>query len=436
MTRPALATLTAGDLRALSDAELMQRVSALAAERRRVDAQSAAAAGELARRSDRALGYAGLAQRLGARTPEKLVSNLSGVSIPEARAMVTVGTMQSDRWLDSVSAAVAAGDVGVSTAAAIRSGLGGPDAHIDADRLAQVARDLAARAPGQSPEDAAKKARQARDEIDAERVADREAVMREKRYLRLYRRADGMTRVDGLLDPESAALVEDAFDRVTMPRRGGPRFVDNAAEQTREEAAGQDTRSIEQVYADAFVQIVKLAAGADDGGVFGVRAPAVRVHVRATDLIHGRGAAYVEGQTAPVSIGTVHRLVCAGGTVPILFDVHGQAINAGREIRPFTSRQRIAIAARDGGCMIPGCDRPPSWTEAHHCQEWGKGGATDIDNGISLCRHHHMWLHDTKRWITHDREGFWLHAPGAEPELLTTKHPLHPPRQREHALTG
>jgi hypothetical protein len=75
--------------------------------------------------------------------------------------------------------------------------------------------------------------------------------------------------------------------------------------------------------------------------------------------------------------------------------------------------------------MIRGCDRPPSWTEAHHCTEWGRGGRTDIDNGISLCRHHHMWLHNTGRRITHDSSGFWLHAPdGAAPQPLVSKHPL------------
>ena len=36
-----------------------------------------------------------------------------------------------------------------------------------------------------------------------------------------------MTRVHGLLDPESAAIVVPIFDAITSPRRGGPRFVDS-----------------------------------------------------------------------------------------------------------------------------------------------------------------------------------------------------------------
>ena len=54
-----------------------------------------------------------------------------------------------------------------------------------------------------------------------------------------------MTKVIGLLDPESAALVSDAFDRVTSPRRNGPRFVD-PREKAREEAIVADPRTTDQ----------------------------------------------------------------------------------------------------------------------------------------------------------------------------------------------
>jgi hypothetical protein len=174
------------------------------------------------------------------------------------------------------------------------------------------------------------------------------------------------------------------------------------------------------------VQFIVLAAGVDDGTVFGVKAPAVRIHVRAQAVDTGVGLGVIEGTNASVGIPAVHRYLCQSGAVPILFDDTGQAVNVGREVRPFTSRQRIAIAARDGGCMIPGCDRPPSWTEVHHCQEWSRGGRTDLVNGISLCRHHHMWLHNTDHRISYDAGRYWLLSPdGAAPRVLHSKHPLH-----------
>lgn len=416
----------AGSLRQLSDAALIQRARDLAAERRRIDAASAAVAGELARRSDVALGYQGLAQRLGARTPEKLVSTLTGVSAPEARSLVSVGSIPSDGWLKPLTGAVTSGGIGVSTAAAIKAGLGEPNLDIDAQTLSVAAGKLAADAVGITPEAAGKLARQARDELDAQGVADREAARREKRYLRIHEHADGSADLHAHLDPESYALAKDAFDRVTMPRRGGPRFVDNAVEESREAAALRDPRTIEQMMLDALVQFVVLAAGVDDGSVFGVKTPSVRIHVRADAVETGVGLGVIEGSNATVGMPTVHRYLCQSGGLPILFDDTGQGVNVGREIRPFTSRQRIAIAARDGGCMIPGCDRPPSWTEVHHCQEWARGGRTDLVNGISLCRHHHMWVHNTDHRITYDTGRYWLHSPhGVAPRELPSKHPLH-----------
>jgi hypothetical protein len=118
----------------------------------------------------------------------------------------------------------------------------------------------------------------------------------------------------------------------------------------------------------------------------------------------------------------VHRLVCAGGVVPILFDDEGRSINVGRTQRLFTTRQRIAIAARDGGCLIVGCDRPPSWTEAHHIDEWdAHHGKTDVDDGVSLCRHHHMWVHDSEARILRRGARYELHRPGEPPISLTSR---------------
>ncbi len=54
-----------------------------------------------------------------------------------------------------------------------------------------------------------------------------------QRFLHLTPQADGMTRLSGLLDPESAAVVGAAFDAATSPRRGGPRFVDPEARRRR-----------------------------------------------------------------------------------------------------------------------------------------------------------------------------------------------------------
>ncbi|MET4781378.1 DUF222 domain-containing protein [Glaciihabitans sp. UYNi722] len=227
----------------------------------------------------------------------------------------------------------------------------------------------------------------------------------------MTRLADGMVTLSGLLDPESAALVTDAFDIVTSPRRGGPRFVDSAERAHADELLA-DERSTEQIMLDALVGMVKIAGIVDDGVLFGGKRPAVRVLVSERSLARWMGHGRIEGQPDPVSIETIERYSCDTGILPIAFDDDGACLNVGREHRLFTAKQRVALAARDGGCMWPDCQRPPSWTEAHHIDHWHRDqGETNVADGVLLCRHHHMLLHDNWREIERQGAGYVLIPP-------------------------
>jgi hypothetical protein len=84
--------------------------------------------------------------------------------------------------------------------------------------------------------------------------------------------------------------------------------------------------------------------------------------------------------------------------------------------------------------MWPGCDSPPSWTEAHHLIGWGNGGTTDIANGILLCRHHHLLLHNEHWVISFDNKHYWLRPP---PDLDPKQTPiLLESKNRTTRLTG
>jgi hypothetical protein len=377
-----------------SDAELERLLGVVAAAKRRVDACAATLAGEVERRSDRELGYSGLAQRAGDRTSDGFVARVTGASGREARELVAVGKLLDapPPWLSDVADAVASGEVSVGAAAAISTGLGEPSASVAADDLLDAADRILVETAGLPPEKVARRAREVRDELDAAGVADREALLRSKRFLRLTPQADGMTRIFGMLDPVQAALVTDAIDCVTAPRRGGPRFV-NTDELARVDALEKDPRTTEQIAVDALVEMIRIAGNADQGRVFGVRKPAVRVHVDSRDLASGEGYATIEGQTATISIATAEGLACSDGYQTVVFDSDGK-VDVGRAQRLFTERQRVALAAIWGGCAVETCERPPSWTEAHHATHWSHGGRTDIQDGVLLCRHHHMLLHN------------------------------------------
>jgi hypothetical protein len=402
----------------LSDTELMEEQRTLAAVRRRIDARSAELAEAIAHRSRRELGHSGLAQRLGARSPEKLVQTLTGSSLREAQTFIRVGELiatptaaasPSTPWLVDVAAAVTAGTLSLDAADVIRAGLGAPTEDVTVEHLLAAATRLLRDAPSLTLEQLAADARNARAELDLDRVHEREAAMRDRRFLRFTQQLDGMTRVSGLLDPESAAHIVTAVDAALAPRRG-PRFVDPVAA-ARAAELERDPRSNDQIVVDTFVDLIRIATNADDGTVLGSRHPVVQIHVTDRDLRERRGLGSIEGQLDPVSIATIERYICESGAIPIGFDQSGQVLNLGREQRTFTTRQRIALAARDGGCRFPGCNRPVSWAEAHHITEWSNGGKTDIADGILLCRFHHMMIHNNGWQITRERADYYVTPP-------------------------
>ncbi len=439
----------------MKDESLMQAQRTLAEIGRRVGTNAALVAAEIAHRSRRDLGHEGLAQKLGARTPEILVQRLTETSAGEARSLVRVGRLleaevqdvtvapDPDRtyavdeapWLTEVAAAVVAGRLSIERADVIRAGLGSLDPDTSPGDAARVREGLAAAAavllresPGMTVERLAERARSLRADLDDAYVRDREQLLRNRRYLHVFRQADGMTRLSALLDPESAALVTSAFDAATSPRRGGPRFVD-PAEQLRAEELANDARTVEQIAHDSFVELIRIGGLADGSKVLGSRRPAVRVLVAERDLIERGGRGYLEGQSEPVSIPTVERHVCAAGIVPILFDDTGQPLRMGRKSRLFTEAQRVALAARDGGCRFPGCDRPPSWTEAHHADEWDRDdGPTDTENGILLCSHHHLLVHNAGWKVTRARGDYFVVPP---PSVDARQRPIPAPSRSE-----
>lgn len=415
----------------LNDNLLLEAQSNLAAIRRHVDAASAIVAGQIAHRSRRELGYSGLAQSRGARTPELLIQTVTGATAATTRQLVRVGVLMTDLaaakvdpeavvaepWLVPVAAAAAAGLISVDACEVIRVGLGRPNESVSIEHLTAASARLAALAPTVPPERLACLARDARDELDAAGVASREEERRDRRYLRLISQSDGMTRITGLLDPESAAVVSSAIDAATSPRRGGPRFVDaqSASGSVGFSALENDDRTVDQVAVDALVALVDVAVRAESSAVLGARRPSVRVIVTQRDLDRRAGAGQLEGQSASISLSSVERAACDGGLIPILFDEEGGALNLGRTQRLHNARQRIAIATRDGGCLAPGCDRPPSWCEVHHVTEFSRGGRTDLADGVLLCRHHHLFIHNNGWAIRRDGGTYRLVPPPGHP---------------------
>ncbi|MBC7441419.1 MAG: HNH endonuclease, partial [Ramlibacter sp.] len=116
------------------------------------------------------------------------------------------------------------------------------------------------------------------------------------------------------------------------------------------------------------------------------------------DLADEHGVGWIDGVEAPISMRTVKRLICAGGYRKIAFGANGEVLHLGVRQRFFNRAQRRAIAARDGGCIIPGCTVSAAWAEVHHVIPWAQHGPTDISNGVLLCWLHHHSI-ETSGWL-------------------------------------
>lgn len=407
-------------------------------------------AGVIARRSTRDARHSGLAQSRGYRSAASLVQELGGMTKGEAARQVRVGEalLGDERDGAGVDADAEARDgatpeepavqnwrhvlrdglrSGTLTSAqfdAIRRGLGdAPDGADDA--WAHAATRLVEEASRRTVEDLAASARTIRDLLDPDGAEHRFTARYERRSFRTWFDSDGARRASIAFDDEGGAFVDSIFAAALRPRRGGPRFVD-ADESARATDLVSDSRTNDQLSYDLLLDLLRAGALADPEAVFGTRQAGVRL-VRTVD---GNGvpapvAMTEDGLSAlPGAVG--ERRICEAGSVPVTVDSCGNPLDVGRESRLFTPRQRIGLAIRDGGCRWTGCDRPASYCEAHHIDEWARdSGRTDIDRGILLCRFHHMQLHHGGWRITrHRTDEFVLHDRGGGQTVLLPRLPL------------
>jgi hypothetical protein len=95
----------------------------------------------------------------------------------------------------------------------------------------------------------------------------------------------------------------------------------------------------------------------------------------------------------PLELAHYAHLFCDANFVALLMSSLGLPLDLGRSVRLATPAQRRALAVRDGGCVFPGCDAPPSWCDAHHVRPYEQLGPTDLPNLALLCRRHHGVTH-------------------------------------------
>jgi hypothetical protein len=210
-----------------------------------------------------------------------------------------------------------------------------------------------------------------------------QAELVEDRKLWISTCEDGTVLLSGNFDPEGGATILTKLE--PLARKSG----------------AHDDRSREKRFGDA---LVELASG---GGS--------QAQIQVTSSLEtllglaGAPAADMELSSVPISAKTVERLACDSSIARILLNSESTVIDVGRSKRVVSEPARRALTARDGYCRWPGCERPASWTAAHHVVHWIHGGTTDLDNLILLCHRHH--------WMVH--EGSWQIVRGDDGRMLT-----------------
>jgi hypothetical protein len=168
------------------------------------------------------------------------------------------------------------------------------------------------------------------------------------------------------------------------------------AEMTRDLQAA-DPRRTAQRRLDALVNICRRDLDRGESEVHGVRPHVTAViHINqttgdTTDLVaRARAERHSGGRLSQTMI---ELLTCDCNLSRIILAGRSEILDVGRATPTVTPAQWKALAARDGHCQAPGCNRPPSDCQAHHIRHWTHGGPTDLENLKLLCWYHHRQQH-------------------------------------------
>ena len=404
--------LSAGvELEGMSDANLLAVTDAVFAAKRQIEALAVRAAGELHDRFVRDAGPHGIAAKTGCRNAAVLLTDVGLVSFAEASRLCRVGTFTRPRVsligermpapYPQVAAALDAGTLPVDSAAYITQNLAQAALRSAADDLDQAEHTLVDFATDNSVDSVRKLSIRYRDALDVDGIEPREELLVSRRSLLRTVLPNGMKRYVLEADPVSAAFFDTAIDAMVGAELRTPRFEPTGNQPGGDDPDGcaeshellTETRTIQQMSFDAFVEIVRHGLSCTLGpGPLAHTTVIVRMTLQS--LLDGLGEAQLDGIEQPISAGTARRMAADAHLIPMVLGGDSEILDFGVGRRLFSRAQKLALAERDGGCATPGCNRPPSYTQAHHILWWkAHGGPTNLNNGTLMCAPCHHRTH-------------------------------------------
>ena len=265
----------------------------------------------------------------------------------------------------------------------------------------------------------------------------------DRRHLGIATDQTGMVLLSGQLDQSTGLKFAAVLDHVVETDRAAGADGGESDLRTR----GQRRADALGVMADAAAEFLGLGAATTElptsQAAAENAAPARRRPARAVPRVvvvstpeqlagaAGAGAASTTSGDL-VGRGALTRIACDAVIDRVVLDPAGRVLAMDTIGRLATAAQQVALAARDKGCVWPGCTTPPSLCEAHHVTWWSRGGPTTIDNLGLLCHRHHSQIHaqpehDEDAWVMVMRDGIpWFRPPERlEPGRIPRRNTFH-----------
>ncbi len=362
----------------------------------------------------------GTAGEMGARDTRTLLREILRLSPHQAKARakqaVDLGPRTSitgqprPPLFPAVAAAQAAGDISTEHAHVVISTIEKLPASVEAEHGAVVEARLVTDARHLDPTQLATVARRISAHLDPDGVLTADADHQRRRQLTLTQNRDGSGYITGDLTPACFLKAQAMLESLAKPRPS--------------DGDGPDPRRPGQRMHDAFEDVCDRLLGSGTlpptGGT-----PATVLLTLTLDQLETRTGLATTAHGGTVSVTDALRIAGEADLIPIVLD-DTAVLAYGRTRRLASLNQRLALTARDRGCSFPGCDAPPSWTQAHHVTEWTKGGSTDIDNLALLCGYHHREFQH-RGWSITMRNGqpWWTPPPWIDPDQESIRNTIH-----------
>lgn len=279
---------------------------------------------------------------------------------------------------DRLARSFAAGDVSaahveVMTRAAIPGRL---------DALSRLEEQLVDIARDDEPRTLRRAVARVRDAVDPDGVDRPDAYAADvHRELFLTPTFDGLVDVRGVLDQVTGETLLTAIDALDRP---DPVNTPDG-----------DRRTPAQRRVDALRRVAEAALASPDLPSVHGAAPRIVLTVDLMTLL-GRDHQATRRprlrHTGEISPGAARCLARDASVVPVLTMGPWRPVNVGRAHRTLPPWLRDVLAAVHRHCRGPGpgCDRPITWTQAHHAsKDWPAGADTDVNDTVPACHGHH-----------------------------------------------